>query len=374
MSGLDSLRGFLALYVLLGHARWLLWAGHREWVGLVSAPLELVLGYSSALLRFGNEAVMVFFALSGFFIHMRAAQKLGSGQVPTLEPGEFYRRRLHRLLPPYLLALLVTLFFDALGRGFFPLLYQANSGDALLDQTFAYKGYSWGSVLPALVMLPSSTGMDFGSNGPLWSIAYEVMYYALYPAWLLLRLQSAWASYGGVVVACLLLPLLPWSAFPLSVAALYPVWLAGAALAELFCRSDRITLTRGCVATVAGAALFFAPGLEAMRVIAALLYGAGMVAVFARLPGGVTHSPVGRAAEYLGVRSYTIYVVHFPVLVLLSAVAIQTTGGRPLHDWLALAGALIAIGIGFLCFVVGEKRFLHRPVRSSGSVTAGVRE
>lgn len=372
LSALDALRGVLAIYVLMGHARWLLWAGHREWVGQASAPLEMVLGYGSALLRFGNEAVMVFFALSGFFIHMRAAQKLGAGQVPTQRPGAFYRRRLHRLLPPYLVALLVTLLCDVLGRGFFPLLYQANSGDALLDQTFAKKGYGWGSVLPALFMLPSSGGLDFGSNGPLWSIAYEVMYYALYPAWLILRRQSIGLAYGGVMAACLLLPSLSGASFPVAVVALYPVWLAGAGLAELIYRTYGITLKRGSVAIVAGVALYFAPGLEGLRVIAALLYGTGMVAVFVGSPRGLTRSPVGRVAEYLGVRSYTIYVVHFPVLALFSAAVIQTMGGRPVHGWFALASALVAIGIGCLCFVVGERRFLHRPVRSIGSSGAGV--
>lgn len=373
LSGLDALRGLLAIYVLLGHARWLLWAGHRDWAAQVSTPLELVLGYGSALLRFGNEAVMVFFALSGFFIHMRIAQKLAAGQPPTLSSGEFYRRRLHRLFVPYLLALLLTLLCDALGRGFFPLLYDAKSGDPLLDQTFSHKGYEWSSVLPALIMLPSSMGIDFGSNGPLWSIAYEVMYYALYPAWLILRRRSIWLAFGGVMAACLLLPSLFDASFPIAVAALYPVWLAGAGLAELVCRTDRITLKGGSVATVAGLALHFVPGVEGLRVIAALLYGAGMVAVFVGLPRGLTCSPFGRVAEYLGARSYTIYVVHFPVLALFSAALIETTGGRPLHGWFALAGALITIGIGCLCFVVGERRCLHRPVRSIGSVSTDVR-
>jgi len=174
-----------------------------------------------------------------------------------------------------------------------------------------------------------------------------------------------------VVFICLLLPLLSWPSFPVAVAALYPVWLAGAGLAELVYRKNLMTLRRGSVAMLAGVALYFAPGLEGLRVIAALFYGAAMVAIFARLPNVVTCSPVGRAAEYLGVRSYTIYVVHFPVLTLLSAAFIQTTGGRPLHGWLALAGSLVAIGVGCLCFVVGERRFLHRPVRSlqSGPVS-----
>ena len=32
LKSLDALRGFLAIYVLLGHCRWLLWAGNTEYV------------------------------------------------------------------------------------------------------------------------------------------------------------------------------------------------------------------------------------------------------------------------------------------------------------------------------------------------------
>ena len=75
LRALDALRGLLAVYVLAGHARWLLWTGHREWLASAPAAWELPLGYSSAMLRYGHEAVMVFFVLSGFFIHLRAAEQ-----------------------------------------------------------------------------------------------------------------------------------------------------------------------------------------------------------------------------------------------------------------------------------------------------------
>jgi peptidoglycan/LPS O-acetylase OafA/YrhL len=92
---LDMLRGMLAVYVLLGHCRWLLWAGHSAWMAAPHAAWLVPITFASASVRYGREAVMVFFVLSGFFIHLRFAQR--TSEQPALPAGEFYRRRAHRL-------------------------------------------------------------------------------------------------------------------------------------------------------------------------------------------------------------------------------------------------------------------------------------
>ena len=175
---LDALRGLLAVYVALGHCRWLLWGGHAAWLATPHTAWEAIPVYASGVLRYGREAVMVFFALSGFFIHFRAADAPGRQQFRA---APFYRRRWHRLAPPYFFALVVTLACDLIGRTWWPTLYEARTGDSLLDATFASGGYSQTSVVPAVLLLPSTLGRDFGSNGPLWSIAFEAVYYAIYP-------------------------------------------------------------------------------------------------------------------------------------------------------------------------------------------------
>jgi peptidoglycan/LPS O-acetylase OafA/YrhL len=67
--------------------------------------------------------------------------------------------------------------------------------------------------------------------------------------------------------------------------------------------------------------------------------------------------------ERLGVRSFTIYMVHFPLLVLLSAYVFETFGRRPMHGWLALAGAIGCVGFGALCFEACERHFRHSRYR-----------
>ena len=233
MRSLDALRGMLAVYVVLHHARWLLWSGFDLW-GVVPHPIwQKLLAYGVATpLRFGHEAVMVFFVLSGFFIHLRAAELMAAGKRASMGAATFFKRRAHRLVPPYLLALGVTILLDAVGGHFDPAFYAGQTEDRFVDENFLQTGYSMHSVIPALFMFPSSLGQHFGSDGPLWSLSYEVVYYLLYPAWLFLRRRGWLVGYGvGGLLAAAALPLASRGFLPL-VLAHYPVWLAGAALAE----------------------------------------------------------------------------------------------------------------------------------------------
>ena len=64
LRSLDVLRGLVATYVLFGHARWLLWTGQAAWIKLPHSLAANMLAEASALLRYGHEAVMIFFVLS----------------------------------------------------------------------------------------------------------------------------------------------------------------------------------------------------------------------------------------------------------------------------------------------------------------------
>ena len=351
---LDSLRGFLAVYVLIGHARWLLWQGHAAWAASTYQSWEVVPVYLSAVFRYGREAVMVFFVLSGFFIHYRAAGN-ASHQFKT---GMFYRRRWDRLGAPYYLALTVTVICDAIGRTWWAELYDARTGDALLDSTFIRTGFDREATVPALLLLPSSLGRDFGSNGPLWSLAYEVVYYALYPAWLLIRQRNRLVAFVVVPAACVLLTFAPAGGFAAAAMAHYPIWLAGAFVAE-WVRThgvDRRLGALGAASFAGGAAVHLTVDVLAISIAAAMLYGTGAVLMFGAWRG---RHPASDLGEFLGLRSYTIYIVHFPVLALISAFVIHQYGGRPAHGWLAVAGVLAAIAVALVCFEICERRVLH---------------
>jgi peptidoglycan/LPS O-acetylase OafA/YrhL len=271
------------------------------------------------------------------------------------------------LAPPYFFALVVTLACDLIGRTWWPTLYEARTGDSLLDATFASGGYSQTSVVPAVLLLPSTLGRDFGSNGPLWSIAFEAVYYAIYPWWLSVRRRSGVAAFVVIPLVCLLLAFSPAGGFPVLVLIYYPIWLVGALLAERM-----ITVAVPQRAMAIGAAMFAAAaGLYALvdllfvRVIASVVFGAGLVLSFGGAPPG--HRVLMAFFQWLGLRSYTIYIVHFPLLALISASVFERLGGRPMHGWLAAAAAIGCVGFGVVCFEACERHFLHARYREASA-------
>ena len=373
LRSLDALRGILATYVLCGHARFLLWTGHAPWMREPHAAWEKCIAYASAGLQFGYEAVMVFFVLSGFFIHFRAAQAIAGGVPVRLDSVDFFKRRAHRILPPYFLALAVTVLCDALGMFAFPGLYRAQTGDALLDLNFARKGYDAVAVVPALLALPSSLGRDFGSNGPLWSLAFEVCYYAAYPAWYRLRLSKPFAAFVVVPVACIVLGLVCSSAplgsivwlYPMRIVSLYPVWISGALLAEcaLKTRFRFGGLLPSVMLLFAGVAIDHSGCLRWLEPIVASVIGAAAVSIFFSLPASTSSRVWHRICEKLGVQSYTIYITHFPLLTLGCAWLFTAFGGRPSSGYAAACGAVASLLVCSLLFFVCERHFLHRRLR-----------
>ncbi len=373
MRSLDGLRGLLAVYVLAGHSRWLLWTGHANWTRQPHAWWENILAYASASLRYGHEAVMVFFVLSGFFIHLRTSQQLAYDKEVKFNASDYFARRIHRLIPPYALALLLTLVVDAFGHHFWPVLYEGRTGDALLDSNVANKGYSAAAVIPALLLLPVGLGKDFGSNGPLWSLGFEAVYYAVYPLWLRLRLTIGRAAFVVVAILSPLAFLLAAKGFLFNVVGHYYLWIAGAGCAELVCRRRLpqwvgLGLLVVLLGGILGRVLFNSAWL---LLVVNLALGVGAVAVFGLLPKHWSKSRLFRVWEFLGIRSYTIYICHFPLLVLLSAWVIQVGGGRPMHGWLALIGGLVVLAVTLLCFELVERHFLHARLRLAPELVEG---
>lgn len=362
LKALDALRGVLAVCVLFGHARWLLWAGHAEWFASSPQWWEYPLAFASAAFRYGYEAVMVFFVLSGFFIHLPIARDISGGGSGVLDIRDFARRRFLRLVPPYALALIITLIVDTLGRSIYPALYEARTGDPLLDSNVAVMNYTTESVLPALLLLPGSLGSHYGTNGPLWSLAFEVLYYLAYPIWLWLRMRSAVAAYMGVPVACLLLKMFLPQSFGASVLSLWPLWIAGAGLCELLCRGRAPShpVVLGGVLSVAMFLLFHVPMAHSWLPVIYALFGVGIVLAAASVSESTVRAMPIRGFAWLGIRSYSIYIFHFPFVVFLAAIVFSTFGGRPLHGWFAAVGALIALALSCICFDVCERQFLRR--------------
>ncbi|WP_437191619.1 acyltransferase family protein [Planctomicrobium sp. SH527] len=171
---LDGIRGMSAIVVCAGHLRA---ATYRDFSEIENPTfLESMFYFGTSL---GHQAVMVFFVLSGFFV---GGAVLRAGQ--NFQWTSYLIARLSRLWAVLLPALVFTVLIDAVITEFFPEVLSGhyrerwNSGP-----TAGLDGYSSSSLifLGNLFFLQTIAVPVFGTNGPLWSLANEFWYYIAFP-------------------------------------------------------------------------------------------------------------------------------------------------------------------------------------------------
>lgn len=175
LANLDLLRGLAALLVCAGHLRAFLMLDF----GQVKSPtiLDRIFYVTTGL---GHQAVMVFFVLSGFLVGGSVLTAYQSGRWSWMN---YTLRRMSRLWMVLLPALVLTLILDNLGRHWFPLGYAGkfqvlyNSGPTLAAPADLRPTTFLGNAF----FLQTIEVPRLGTNGPLWSLANEFWYYALFP-------------------------------------------------------------------------------------------------------------------------------------------------------------------------------------------------
>jgi peptidoglycan/LPS O-acetylase OafA/YrhL len=362
---LDGLRGLAAFYVMVGHARWLLWEGYE---GFQRHPasysaINKALVYFFTLFKYGHEAVLFFFVLSGFVIHLRYARRIaGQGMAAKFDWAAFVWRRARRLYPPLLAAMALALVLDNIGKAAGFSIYNQDTPYPVIN-TSLISHLDGVTALGNLAFVMNTYVPVFGCNGPLWSLKFEWWFYMIYPAfWWLSRRSIALATalMAGLFVASFFPAGWPLRLLHDVFTAMLAWWL-GALLADIF--AGRLAWRWHWVAFGAGLA-----GLLALR-FAGGLHDLGMGLMFsAVLAGGFLLEEQKTRLRWLeklkplGDMSYTLYVTHFTVLVLTGGWLMSRSpkGLLPQHFGWVFGGiattTLIAYGLSFIV----ERPFLNR--------------
>jgi len=327
-----------------------------ELEGLRAVAVGLVLAYHAGIpaIRGGYVGVDVFFVLSGFLITgliVRELRATGGIDLPR-----FYARRARRLLPAAIVAIVVTLFLSVL---LLPRLRIPDiAGDAAASALYVSNIRFAVQATDYLASdLPPSPLLNF------WSLGVEEQFYLFWPAILLLvtrafpgdlvRLRRlglvvALIAIGSFAVSVLLTTesqpwaffSLPTRAWELALGALLA--LGAERLAGLPRRVAGATLAAG-LAMIATAGLVLEtstpyPGMAALLpAVGAALAIAGGAAGIGTLPARLlTLRPV----RYLGRISYSLYLWHWPILVLPAA---AIDGELPLSARLGLVALSIVV-------------------------------
>jgi peptidoglycan/LPS O-acetylase OafA/YrhL len=332
---LDGLRGLAALYVVLFHAMVEAHASGRS----ISAPAVAAF----AALRHGHYAVDVFIVLSGYCL-MRPVARDPNGRLA----GGFARylgRRARRIIPPYYAALglcwALAATVPALGRrGGGPWDLALPTGGAGVVASHLLLVQNWGP------------GWIYRIDPPAWTVATEWQIYLLFPALIALRGRAGSAAtvaiafgFGWVIAG-----LGPAVANPAMVR-LCP-WLLGLFALGMAAATDgdgqgpvRRPLGWIVAAVVAlGVPLWLdAPNRDVMLadpIVGAL--AALLIARLARRSARGESTPLLRvlsspAVARLGSISYSLYLIHFPLLALAGSL-LRSRGVAPGAQLAAMLG------------------------------------
>jgi peptidoglycan/LPS O-acetylase OafA/YrhL len=329
---LDVCRGLLALWVLLTHLA--IWSAYR------GDPIPVLDQVNSWLLRIStphletHPAVLAFVVLSGYCIHRNGP----AGTAHDLK--QFAIRRLFRIYPVFLLALLAGYLTFRIGTRVAPELAQAMMVATQVTPTcLALRATSLLSVSADAANVCGHLG-----NAPLATVMVEVALYAAYPLILFAPLSDrARAALIGVpfgigFVLTVATPGMEWWWHNSSLVNFLPFWWIGAWFADL----RRPKPTRGILLAIAACwaactvILLLAPNLpaaELRKIATAILFAAA----FAALDTPAITSP--RLAA-MGRTGYSLYAFHMPVMVLAFAFGLSW--------WVSLGACLLSGILGYL--------------------------
>jgi peptidoglycan/LPS O-acetylase OafA/YrhL len=336
---LDLIRGVSAVAVMAYHLRGLFFVDFPFLArkSLFSTALYAATGY-------GHQAVIVFFVLSGYFIGTSVRQSTDQRRWSW---RTYLVARLTRLQLVLLPALILGALWDRIGMRipqaaplYYDALYKFNGPSVALRSTFPV-------FFGNLFFLQSILSPVFGSNGPLWSLSYEFWYYIVFPV--LLFAAAAWTGtrerflYAGIVL------LLLWFVGA-QISLYFLIWLAGALAGRLPRIAESRWLLRAAPWTTG---LIFAGSLAWCRthrlssdVLTDYVVGFCFALwLYALLLGSRedVDPAYARGAKKLAGFSYTLYLTHFPTLLLLRALIDRQGNWQPDPRHL-----VYALGLGLL--------------------------
>lgn len=345
----DALRGIACLWVVLYHVG-AYWQGavYRGWDVLSTdvdglVPRALVLAS-----RTGFQGVSLFLVLSGFCLHYPVVRR------GTLELGRFAEARAFRIVPPYYASIALLWVASTTSVGRWAVFYPIEPWDVAVHALFVHN------------LVPRSI---WSIDGAYWSLALEAQLYLVFPLLVAAaRRVGMGAVYAGALGLAVVWPFAMAAVAPTATGGLWGVLNTGlpARLSELCAgmlaarlvadgvpRWGRWVLVALSIAWLPATWLVHVSKVVALPLDAAVC-GASFAAILTLAVGreGARPGPVVRALARVGDVSYSLYLIHQPLL-LATRPALYARG------WPAWLVWLVALTLAIPLLVLAAQGF-HR--------------
>lgn len=317
---LDAIRGSAALVVVAGHERGLMFTNLTGEVhqGELTAPTET--GGMDAGITIGHEAVMVFFVLSGYLVGGSVLKRI---QAHRWHWKDYILRRLARLWIVLLPALALGYGLDVAGAHIFAgtaSIYSSPAGQPYVPSADIGSLYEPIVVLGNVLFLQTLWFPTVGTNQALWSLSLEFWFYLAFPLFALglhptrpLRTRAAYLLVGALMLAVA----------GRHISFLFLIWTLGALISATPMRLPKSLAVPGSGFLALIVLGLFVAAKQYLRDV--YLCEATVAAAFCSLLYLLHHQAAIRAAVYARTAhffssfSYTLYLVHLPILVFISA-------------------------------------------------------
>ncbi len=356
---LDGLRGLAALYVVLHHAS----------LQVPSAELSGIPAVARFVLRHGHYAVPVFITLSGYSL------MLGLLANPEGSLASYFGRRARRIIPPY---------YGALG---FCWLLAALSPEMRRPMSTPWDRalpiYTPGVIVSHLALIQNlKLEWMYRVAPPFWTLATEWQIYGIFPG--LVVVWKRWGIVNAVVLGFSIGSAWAWLSIPLGNPALRELcpWYVG-----LFALGMAAADPPEWAGISSRTILAIAPAMW-FEVLSIRACGGGYLVATDVLTGVLTARLIFRCARaskqrvstpglpllesrpavWLGTFSYSLYLIHYPILALANLKLREAgVGANPRLVGLLLIGVPVCLGVSWVFARIVEPRRCGLPSGSPGN-------
>lgn len=319
---------------------------HLAFYGPMSdAAHTLAPGLIGWLADYARIAVQVFLVISGFL----AARSLApTGYLTATNPVATVWRRYQKLVVPYAVAILIAIIGAAIARTW--MQHDSIPAAPHLAQFVAH-----------ILLLHNILDVDALSAG-VWYIAIDLQLFALLvmALWMARAVSREALPLGVPVVTALAVLSLFW----FNRDANWDIWAIyffGAygmgTLAFWVSNPDRSPIGLILLATIGLAAL-----VVDFRLRIAVALAAALLLAISRRGGWLERWPEGRLAAYFGKISYSVFLVHFPVCLMVNAVVHHLAPNQPVLNAIGMVAAWVASNMAGALF--------HKYVEAANPVRA----
>ncbi len=355
---LTALRGVAAVYVMLSHIWYEIWPAVLPPYGYGTRP-DGIMRLLTSWLYYGHFGVIVFIVLSGFCL----ALPLAYTDTYTVQLKRFFGRRIRRIVPPYYAALFLSI---------------------VLIYTFLNEptGRQWDISIPLTVSgivshvlllqdLIDSTQINYA----FWSVALEFHLYLLFPLIILAirkwgKITAVAGFFIGIYALIGTLELLEVKDIPPQFIGIVFHFILGATGAFFIktIQTHQLNTLKGiafaaivCI-IVACAWLGFDLSEKYFSILDLLCALATLLLILVCIHAGrIQAHPV---LISLGDFSYSLYLIHAPIIHWLWVIAVQEMAPADLNTqyWLLLAISVpVCLSLSYVFYLAFEKPFMNTP-------------